>query len=229
LELANIADAEFFSSTSFAAMKKDPEMQREALEPLLAYVRQAKNTEDFPADQMRQWFDRSRDESVSEELAPMERAEPLYNLAVNVAQTFWFYLDEIVWDFADANGTAHLLKANGRVDVKFFDPFRDYFEPAIRGIEIERIRRCLKCKKIFFALRYKPGSKYDSKACSPRCTQALRVSEWRKNEEERVNQARILLMEGKDLKTIAKVLQVSDKKARAYAAAAKKRTQEESV
>jgi hypothetical protein len=90
---------------------------------------------------------------------------------------YGFELDEM------AGGVASLEIVAGAISVTFYDPYRDFLE-ALKGPEADRINRCPVCRKIFFAMRHRAGSKYGSKACSSRCNQTLRVRHWREKQPE---------------------------------------------
>jgi hypothetical protein len=101
-----------------------------------------------------------------------------------VACAFLFCVGEEPEGFAFEDGpriTSRLRNKNGLLYVETFDPYRDNFLPAIRLVELERIRRCPICSKFFFALRtkIKGGKDTSSKACSSKCNQVRRVQKWR--------------------------------------------------
>jgi hypothetical protein len=163
LELANLA------APMLGDDGPEPGTLDDLMLPVLRYVGRAQDSDFFPAEQLRryarQWPDRA--------------GKQLQSLAIDVARAFILCLDEdLEAAFAVEEGprlAIEVFKSKGVVDFEVFDPFRDCFLPAIKGVEVARIRRCPVCRKIFFAMRHKAGSKYGSKACSRQCNQTLRV------------------------------------------------------
>lgn len=170
LELGNLATPVLDEGTD------DASSLDEMRGPALRFIGEAVATPDFPADGMRAWFKESADKH--------ESGKQLFQLALDVARAFLFCVGEEPEGFAFEDGprdTSRLRNKNGLLYVETFDPYRDNFLPAIRLVELERIRRCPICRKFFFALRAKTKSDTDtsSKACSRKCNQVRRVREWR--------------------------------------------------
>ncbi|HKN60884.1 MAG TPA: hypothetical protein VJW93_06890 [Candidatus Acidoferrales bacterium] len=133
----------------------------------------ARDTADFPADAIR--------ESLKDELG----SGRLFDLAHMVVSDLqfcgcetWLPKEQIKGVFPRISkrppgATVWLDRSTGRVAVKSFDPYRDYFLRALEGTETKRIRRCPICDNLFFALRL------TQRACSKRCAGTLRVRAWR--------------------------------------------------
>jgi hypothetical protein len=159
--------------------RSDPSTTDETMGPVLRLISGAPVTPSFPAGEMRLWVEQSTDK--------IEARKKLFRLAQDVARAFLYCLGEEPEGFAFEDGPRPgkcLIKKNGLIDVDTFDPYQENFLPVIKGVEIERIRRCPICGKIFFALRTKTkgGKDTSSKACSRKCNQLRRVREWRANQ-----------------------------------------------
>jgi hypothetical protein len=67
---------------------------------------------------------------------------------------------------------------DGRLELEsFIDPFADFLR-AVGGVEARRIGICPICRRFYFAIRS------DSRTCSRGCGTALRVREWRVNQNK---------------------------------------------
>ena len=176
LELANLACKSLLNDDA------DPSTTEEVMGSVLRFFAQAVTTPDFPADEIRRWFHWSR--------TPADQTRyrgQLFNLAIDVARGFIYCLGEdeeaaFAFEGGPRFGT-RLYSDNGFVRAERFDPYNQFFRPAIEGIELARIRRCPGCQNIFFAIRYKAGSDFGSKACSRLCNQKIRVRRWRANQD----------------------------------------------
>jgi hypothetical protein len=59
------------------------------------------------------------------------------------------------------------------------NPLDEGFKDAVGGTDLERWQRCFICRRVFFALRFKRGSKGNTQACSLRCNRVRRMRAWR--------------------------------------------------
>jgi len=76
--------------------------------------------------------------------------------------------------FNSDNGTARIVFPQVELDGDAMNFFRDEFLPALEHGDVERVRVCPICDKLFFALRL------DQPACSLKCGRAHRAREFRR-------------------------------------------------
>ena len=74
-------------------------------------------------------------------------------------------------------GISHLTLINGRIS---FEP--DKFTTAFMNVEIDRIRLCGACEKVFWANRI------DMKGCTVQCAKVLRTRKWRSKPENKLEE-----------------------------------------
>jgi hypothetical protein len=160
----------------------------QTLKQLAVVLTHTNETVDFPAGTLRKW---SANPGIN-------GSTQLLKLATRVAEAFKFctlkhmipdqatldqgrdvsYREDCITQTAP-EARVVLDRRQERLAIQSFDPYRDYFLPAIQGLEIERIRRCPVCGQFFFALRWDRDGKYGTKACSKKCNQVRRMRDWR--------------------------------------------------
>ena len=79
---------------------------------------------------------------------------------------------------APQSSTAHLVVNDGIFTMVVFNPFEQYFGKAIEGVEVDRVRCCPVCERMFFAKRI------DQLGCSNSCNHTLRQRNWRDNQKK---------------------------------------------
>jgi hypothetical protein len=96
---------------------------------------------------------------------------------------------------------------------------RAWFIAALQGAELLRFKRCLVCSNFYYMVR----TGLDT--CCANCGNVLRVRRFREEEERRIARVAALPKEKRDVREIARLFNVNDKKARGYIAKAKARRQ----
>jgi hypothetical protein len=174
----------------YKRLRKTEQLRSQALEATSAFLARTADTTDFPADALREWLAKSKQNR--------DGRKELLTLAVRSAEAFKFCtlkhtapdqatLDEgrfsnyreDCMDQTAPEARVVFDRSQERLAIRSFDPYRDYFLPALEGVEIERIRRCPVCGQFFFAVRWDRNGKYGSKACSKKCNQVRRMRDWR--------------------------------------------------
>jgi hypothetical protein len=206
------------------SLEREPGPSGEMIERVLRYLADARDSADFPASSLRNSFIPS-DKTMA--------TAHLFSLAIAAARALAFC------DFERGSTPARTLigrqriyqlapqtmvwldRSDGRVRVEVFDPYRDYFLPAFKDIEAERVRRCPICMKLFFARRSigrRRGKDTSSKACSKQCNSTRRTREYRQEQQRKVAEARQLYntQPRRDIIEIAKRLDTSPEKVRRY-------------
>jgi len=157
----------------------------EAIKAISAFLKDAPETADFPAGTLRQWSANRAFDSLLKlatraaeafKFCTLKHAAP-DQATLDEGRDFNYREDRISQAAPEARVV--LDRSQECLSVRSFDPYRDYFLPALEGVEIERIRRCPVCGKFLFALRWDRDGKYGSKACSKKCNQVRRMRDWR--------------------------------------------------
>jgi hypothetical protein len=111
---------------------------------------------------------------------------------------------------------AEFREYQGQVQLVAPSPALKFIE-ALNQAEWARIGCCPICGQFFYVVRANGKSgKAGTKACSRNCTLARKQREYRKREREHSERALKLKQEGNNVNEIARELQVTIKKARAY-------------
>jgi hypothetical protein len=196
------------------SMRESIEARRgEALPAVREFIEQARDTETFPADLLRQLL-----KPAPKFLEPDVALKALEDLADNVIGVLDYYA---LWPppagtppyvIASESVTRVGIDAGRAVLEPLDDPFK-YFVRAIAGAEEERIKRCPICDRLFFAARI------SRPACSRACGTALRVRKHRSNEARAIAMAGA----GKTIPEIVRALGLKVVQVRRYVRKAHKR------
>lgn len=110
--------------------------------------------------------------------------EKLPALAMPAADEVPGLSDEALGD-ADTFSVEFMAADDGAGQLSFsLDPVFQGFIDAVDRAQLRRWKHCEVCGRMFFALRFKPGSTKNTQACSLRCNRVRRMRAWREKQTQ---------------------------------------------